>query len=964
MRLPSVTCVLCAYNYERYVGEAIDSALAQDYPAELLDILVIDDGSTDATPEVLKGYGAAIRVIRQPNAGLNAATQRGIEEARGDLIALLDADDTWLPGKLTAQVELLQRRPEVGMVFCDAELMDEQGRTFVRSYFRHHDLTPAHGAGAATALLLDNSIPAPTIVFRREHIAQVLPIRPEAPCQDWWLAVRLAEVTAIDYVPAPLIQVRVHTESMSAVGERLDPGTAAGRRILANLRSNSRFRRWMLRTLALETVGPAALRDACDHFLGRVTEIAVASGGREVDEVLVTADDVADRDRSQAAARAAVDRGDLRAAVRHAAAARGADPFDPGARRLLRDTTEQATAAGDAAPPPADDATAEERLEWAEERYAAGDADTAVDVLLALASESLEPGLLARVHGDLAVLAYEAGRLSMSAGAALEALSHDGEAIGPLELLAGIAAQEGDHEQAAHWLGRACAVEPGDASLWRALGAAEHARARWPSAERALETAQALEPLAAEDVERLAGARAALAAEDVELLAGARAALAAEDVERLACTRVALAAEDVERLAGARPAAAAPECPPAGLAAGSSERRGRVLICVDFFHPSVGGTERLAEGIGVALGALGWDVHVACQADRRRTAPARRGMSVHEVRERPRDELRQIVRRVRPDGVLAISDPYAWPVAAALRLAAGGPRRVVVPCINAQGDARMRASIKDLRLWRSLLEGADAVVHSSRAGRDAALNHAVGVRGVYVPNATEETPAGASLRARLDIDDGRPMLLMVANFLHYKNHLGLLAALEGRRGDYHVVFAGNPPVGQDEQPELTARREALMAAEPRLHLAGGISPELVAAGMREADLLLMPSLIEATPLVLLEAMSHRLPWIASPTSGAAPEWAGGLIAAVDRFGDAIDHLLADRHARSSLAAAGREHWEACFTYDVVAARYDALLRGAADLPDLPPPPAALAATDRERGRFFDALIAPRALAVT
>jgi glycosyltransferase involved in cell wall biosynthesis len=303
--------------------------------------------------------------------------------------------------------------------------------------------------------------------------------------------------------------------------------------------------------------------------------------------------------------------------------------------------------------------------------------------------------------------------------------------------------------------------------------------------------------------------------------------------------------------------------------------------------------------------------------------------------------------------VLAISDAYAWPVPASLKLPRPGPRVVAVPCINGENDRRLRSSVKDLAEWRRLLDRADVAVHSSRSGYDARLHRSLGVLGAYVPNATEEVAPAGSLRARLGIGAHERMLLVVANFFPLKNHAGLLEAVAGRPGEYHLVFAGHPAPAEDQDPEETARLEALVAREPRLHLAGGLAPELVAAAMEEADLLLLPSLNEATPLVLLEAMSRALPWIATPACGAAVEWAGGLIAPAERFGEAIDHLLARPEATAALGAAGREHWRACFTLDAVARRYDALLRGADGLPDLPPPAGAIAATDRERAGFYD-----------
>src|ERR1700760_5038468 len=116
--LPTVSALMAAYNYEQFVGRAIQSALDQDYPAELLEVVVIDDGSTDSTADVVKDLAARnpgrIRLVQQENGGYVAATNRGLAEGRGELLALLDADDTWLANKTRPQAEVVQARRAVG----------------------------------------------------------------------------------------------------------------------------------------------------------------------------------------------------------------------------------------------------------------------------------------------------------------------------------------------------------------------------------------------------------------------------------------------------------------------------------------------------------------------------------------------------------------------------------------------------------------------------------------------------------------------------------------------------------------------------------------------------------------------------------------------------------------------------------------------------------------------------------
>jgi glycosyltransferase involved in cell wall biosynthesis len=107
----SVSVIIPVYNGEQHIRRAIDSVLAQTHPAA--EIIVVDDGSTDTTRQIVQSYGTPVQTIYQENAGPGAARNAGIQAAKGEWIAFLDSDDEWLPEKLQIQVNLLQRHPDL-----------------------------------------------------------------------------------------------------------------------------------------------------------------------------------------------------------------------------------------------------------------------------------------------------------------------------------------------------------------------------------------------------------------------------------------------------------------------------------------------------------------------------------------------------------------------------------------------------------------------------------------------------------------------------------------------------------------------------------------------------------------------------------------------------------------------------------------------------------------------------------
>jgi glycosyltransferase involved in cell wall biosynthesis len=152
--LSLVSAVIPVYNGEQYLAEAIASVLAQDYRP--LEVIVVDDGSTDRSGEIAQSY-PLVRCIRQPHLGVSAARNAGIAAAGGEFIAFLDADDVWMPDKLTVQVGYLLAHPDVGFAFARQRFLFEQGVDAPR-WYPQELLTQGHAGFVPSTLVARKAV--------------------------------------------------------------------------------------------------------------------------------------------------------------------------------------------------------------------------------------------------------------------------------------------------------------------------------------------------------------------------------------------------------------------------------------------------------------------------------------------------------------------------------------------------------------------------------------------------------------------------------------------------------------------------------------------------------------------------------------------------------------------------------------------------------------------------------------
>lgn len=211
---PLVTVVIPAYNVTAFIGDALSSVLGQTYRD--YEIIVVNDGSPDtlALEGALAPYWQRIRYVRQENRGLSGARNTGIQQARGDLIALLDADDVWLPHYLSDQVDRAIARPEISVFYGNATIIGdvpEVGRSFM-------DLSPSRGEVNYGSLVAQRCNVMVSAMVRRDALVQIGGFDETLrSSEDFDLWLRLAHAGAgFDYTTRVLALYRRRAGSLSA----------------------------------------------------------------------------------------------------------------------------------------------------------------------------------------------------------------------------------------------------------------------------------------------------------------------------------------------------------------------------------------------------------------------------------------------------------------------------------------------------------------------------------------------------------------------------------------------------------------------------------------------------------------------------------------------------------------------------------------------------------------------------
>ena len=321
---PHVSVLVVAHDDATTLRATLDGALAQEHPADRLEVVVVDDGSGDGTRallvDVLQRFPGRVRAIHQPHGGPAAAMNRALAEAAGDVLMPLAPGDRWPSGRVAAQAALLERRPEVGLVYSELLPAHDRRADTPSLWPAELEHDPPRGRPVGTLLRREQIAPS-SLALRASLLPAITPIPAEIARPTWWLTVQAAMVADVEWLPEP-----------PAMRAPRPPGPG-GRP--ARLREALALQRWFLR----RTTSESPYLDELGQVWTAFVETAAALRDT-VDDPFVELLTVTDAERAEARrlleeARLAQARGALRPMLALAVQAAATDPWCEGARSLL-----------------------------------------------------------------------------------------------------------------------------------------------------------------------------------------------------------------------------------------------------------------------------------------------------------------------------------------------------------------------------------------------------------------------------------------------------------------------------------------------------------------------------------------------------------------------------------------------------------------------------------------------------
>lgn len=211
---PLVSVIIPAYNGEEYINEAIDSALEQQNVA--LEVIVVDDGSSDQTVKRVAQYGERVRLLQKKNGGVASARNVGVAHAKGRFVALLDQDDRYLPDKIAAQVSAMSEQPDAVLCHANIRMIDAQGSLMQGGHLGHPTDKAMPSGLVLKRLFHANFLLACTVLMRREAVLAVGGFNERLwGVDDYELWLKLAVLGPIVYLNRVVSEYRWHESNTS-----------------------------------------------------------------------------------------------------------------------------------------------------------------------------------------------------------------------------------------------------------------------------------------------------------------------------------------------------------------------------------------------------------------------------------------------------------------------------------------------------------------------------------------------------------------------------------------------------------------------------------------------------------------------------------------------------------------------------------------------------------------------------
>ena len=212
---PKLSVIIASYNHQDYIAETLKSLENQTF--QDFEIIVVDDGSTDKTVEVVRNFPSRAQIFAQENQGVVAARNRGVSLSQGEYICFVDSDDIVLPDRFKRQVAALDSDPELGLVFADALIIDSKGKQVGKL----SDVYPVVPGDVAEMLVMHYCFtPMITVMVRTELLKKTGPFEEPGPISDYMKWIEVAHLSRVYYDPEPLGCWRRHPQSASKTANR------------------------------------------------------------------------------------------------------------------------------------------------------------------------------------------------------------------------------------------------------------------------------------------------------------------------------------------------------------------------------------------------------------------------------------------------------------------------------------------------------------------------------------------------------------------------------------------------------------------------------------------------------------------------------------------------------------------------------------------------------------------------